>query len=120
MPEYTPSQLDAIHAPDRNMQVIAAAGSGKTQVMAERVAELMTRDGIAPASIVAFTFTEKAAAELKDRVYRVVRKRHGDVPGMAEMFIGTMHGFALAALQMHLVQRAHRRPDAPTRQSLQQ
>lgn len=102
MPAYTRSQRDAINAPAKNMQVVAAAGSGKTQVMAARVAELLSRDGIVPASIVAFTFTEKAAAELKDRIYRVVRERHGELPGMAEMFIGTMHGFALSAIQTHL------------------
>ena len=99
---YTESQREAIFAPERNLQVIAAAGSGKTQVMAARVAELLSRDGVTPASIVAFTFTEKAAAELKDRIYRVVRDQHGDIPGMAEMFIGTMHGYALSALQTHL------------------
>jgi|694.fasta_scaffold49926_4 DNA helicase-2/ATP-dependent DNA helicase PcrA len=99
---YTATQREAVFAPDRNLQVIAAAGSGKTQVMAARVAELLSREGITPASIVAFTFTEKAAAELKDRIHQVVREQHGDVPGMAEMFVGTMHGYSLAAIQTHL------------------
>lgn len=102
MTQYTESQKDAIAAPERNLQIIAGAGSGKTQVMAARVAELLSREPNTPASIVAFTFTEKAAAELKDRTYGLVREAHGDVTGMAEMFIGTMHAYALNLLQSQL------------------
>jgi len=54
-----------------HLQVIACAGSGKTESIARRVAALIG-EGVEPASIIAFTFTEKAAAELKDRVYRCV------------------------------------------------
>lgn len=99
---YTESQKAAIEAPENNLQIIAGAGSGKTQVMAARVAELLLREPNTPASIVAFTFTEKAAAELKDRIYRLVREVHGDVTGMAEMFVGTMHAYALNLLQSQL------------------
>ena len=99
---YTDSQKDAIGAPEQNLQIIAGAGSGKTQVMAARVAELLSREPNTPGSVVAFTFTDKAAAELKDRIYRVVQKQHGDVIGMAEMFVGTMHAYSLNLLQSHL------------------
>src|SRR5438552_888950 len=70
--------------------------------MAARVAELLSRAPNKPSSIVAFTFTDRAAAELKDRVYRMVRSVHGDVTGMAEMFVGTMHAYALNLLQSQL------------------
>ena len=100
--DYTEGQARAINAPEQNLQIIAGAGSGKTQVMAARVAELLARPPNKPSSIVAFTFTERAAAELKDRIYRLVRSRHGDVTGMAEMFVGTMHAYSLALLQTHL------------------
>ncbi|MGH9070324.1 MAG: UvrD-helicase domain-containing protein, partial [Acidimicrobiales bacterium] len=50
-----------------HLQIIAAAGSGKTEVVAQRVADLLA-DGVAPRGIVAFTFTERAAGELKARI----------------------------------------------------
>ncbi len=99
---YTASQTAAIQAPEQTLQIIAGAGSGKTQVMAARVAELLRRSPNTPASIVAFTFTEKAAAELKERIYRLVGEVHGSTTGMAEMFVGTMHAYALNLLQDQL------------------
>src|SRR4029079_18762361 len=75
------------------------AGSGKTQVISQRIANILALPGVEPRNVIAFTFTEKAAAELKDRVLRVVAEEHGDVTGMAEMYIGTMHGYCLDLLQ---------------------
>src|SRR5690606_14267574 len=63
---------------------------------------ILGQPGIIPANIVAFTFTEKAAAELKERIYGIVREEHGDIPGLAEMYIGTMHGYALNLLQTYV------------------
>lgn len=102
---YTPHQLDAISTIDENLQIIACAGSGKTQVVAERVAHILatTRDkGTVPANIVAFTFTDRAAAELKDRIAECVQARLGDISGMAEMYVGTIHGYCLGLLQQHI------------------
>ncbi len=105
MPNYTAAQKDAIGEIDRNLQIIACAGSGKTQVISARVVEILRRGkgkGIGPENIVAFTFTDKAAAELKDRISRLVEEAFGEVPGMAEMYVGTIHGYCLQLLQTHL------------------
>jgi DNA helicase-2/ATP-dependent DNA helicase PcrA len=96
--DYTKSQQEAIRTINQNLQIIACAGSGKTEVVAARVAEILA-NGAVPASVVAFTFTEKAAAELKDRIALRVRERMGNVPGMAEMYVGTIHGYCLGLLQ---------------------
>ena len=52
-----------------------------------------------PRNVVAFTFTERAAAELKERIASIVERDLGDVTGLAEMYVGTMHGYALDLLQ---------------------
>jgi len=99
---YTENQQRAIETESRNLQIIACAGSGKTQVMAARVAHLLktkSAEGVTPASIVAFTFTEKAAAELKDRIHRLCSEELGSDQGLGEMYIGTIHGFCLNLLQ---------------------
>ncbi len=99
----TPSQKHAIEYSGRNLQLIACAGSGKTEVVAQRVAHLLTKPGdgrLEPRNIVAFTFTNKAAAELKERIIRRTKEAAGgDVTGMAEMYVGTIHGFCQELLQ---------------------
>ncbi len=102
MTMYTAAQQAAIEELDSPLQLIACAGSGKTQVISQRISRILGRPDVAPANIVAFTFTEKAAAELKERIHRIVREEHGDVTGLAEMYIGTMHGYALNLLQTYV------------------
>jgi DNA helicase-2/ATP-dependent DNA helicase PcrA len=105
LPNYTANQLAAIQEIDKNLQIIACAGSGKTQVISARVVEILKQkkdSGVKPSNIVAFTFTDKAAAELKDRIATLVRNEFGDLPGMAEMYVGTIHGFCLELLQGYL------------------
>lgn len=96
---YTRSQQAAIEEFDAPLQLIACAGSGKTQVISQRISRLLGRPGVRPGNVVAFTFTEKAAAEMKERIHRIVREEHGDVTGLAEMYVGTMHGYCLNLLQ---------------------
>jgi DNA helicase-2/ATP-dependent DNA helicase PcrA len=103
MPTYTPKQLAAVEEIDRNLQIIAGAGSGKTQVISARIVEILRRKaGLKPENIVAFTFTDRAAAELKDRIATLVRQDLGELPGMAEMYVGTIHGYCLHLLQTYL------------------
>jgi ATP-dependent DNA helicase UvrD/PcrA len=98
----TDSQRKAIEHDGRNLQLIACAGSGKTEVVARRVVYLLSPGkggGLAPRNIIAFTFTDKAAAELKERIVTRTRQALGDIPGMAEMFVGTIHAFCLELLK---------------------
>ena len=101
--ELTKAQQQAIEYSGRNLQLIACAGSGKTEVVAQRIAHLLTKQGgdrLEPRNIVAFTFTEKTAAELKERIVRRTRDANGgDITGMAEMYVGTIHGFCQELLQ---------------------
>lgn len=102
MVTYTPSQMAAIGEIAQPLQLIACAGSGKTQVISQRISGLLGRPDVRPGNVVAFTFTEKAAAEMKERIHRIVREEHGDVTGLAEMYVGTMHGYALNLLQTYV------------------
>lgn len=52
-------------------------------------------DGIAPENVVAFTFNERAAAELKDRVAGIYEARLGTREGLSELYVGTIHGYCL-------------------------
>src|SRR4051812_1170437 len=102
--KFTPAQLAAIAHTHGHLQLIACAGSGKTEVVAQRVVNLMRPTnvggaGCAPANIVAFTFTEKAAAELKERIHKRCAEQLGNVRGLAEMYVGTIHGYALELLK---------------------
>jgi DNA helicase-2/ATP-dependent DNA helicase PcrA len=95
---FTLKQLQAIGHYQGNLQLIACAGSGKTEVVARRVANLL-KNGCAPRNIVAFTFTDKAAAELKERIITRCREELGEMHGMAEMYVGTIHAFCLELLK---------------------
>jgi DNA helicase-2/ATP-dependent DNA helicase PcrA len=100
--DYTEAQRATIGTLDEPLLIVACAGSGKTQVISQRIVEILRQPGIEPKNIVAFTFTEKAAAELKERVTTLVTKEFGDVIGLAEMFVGTIHGYALDLLHSHV------------------
>jgi DNA helicase II / ATP-dependent DNA helicase PcrA len=99
MTAYTEAQRMAIGCLDEPLQIIACAGSGKTQVISQRTAEILALPDVAPRNVIAFTFTEKASAELKDRVLSIIEEEHGQVTGLAEMYIGTMHGYTLDLVQ---------------------
>lgn len=96
--DFTRNQLDAINHSSSNLQLIACAGSGKTEVVARHVVTLLKNEALTPSSIVAFTYTDRAAAELKERIVLRCREELGDVVGMAQMFVGTIHGFCLDLL----------------------
>lgn len=100
----TEAQLNAVEHVGGNLQLVACAGSGKTEVVARHIGKLLTSigsggSGLLPRNVIAFTFTEKAAAELRQRVHERVREAVHDITGMAEMYIGTIHGFCLDLLR---------------------
>jgi DNA helicase-2/ATP-dependent DNA helicase PcrA len=78
--KYTYEQEKAINTIDSNLQIIACAGSGKTHVVSSRIINILRQkknDEINPGNIVAFTFTEKAATELRYRITRLYEEEFG-------------------------------------------
>jgi len=82
----------------RPMKVVAGAGTGKTETLANRFAYLVVAEGVAPERLLAITFTEKAAGELEARV-RAKLKLNGVPPLEQPLWIGTFHGVALRLLR---------------------
>src|SRR5690348_8763882 len=97
----TPKQADAVRSPKRRVLVVAGAGSGKTEVMARRIAWWVGVEGVSRDDIIAFTFTERAAEEMKFRIRLWLEKitsSPSDV-GLGSMYVGTIHGFCIAKLR---------------------
>jgi len=86
-----------------HVQIIASAGSGKTEVVSQRVASLLA-DGEPAESIVAFTFTEKAAAELKERIRQRVTAKLGTAATdqLGRLYVGTIHSYCFRLLQTYV------------------
>jgi ATP-dependent helicase/nuclease subunit A len=108
--DYTPAQREAVFSRDRAICVDAGAGSGKTRVLMDRVVNLL-EEGVDLDHIVAITFMEKAAQEMKARLRRAFRERaqHGDRAGQSKWRelerridsarISTIHGFCSGFLR---------------------
>lgn len=88
-------QREAVAAPRTNMLVLAGAGSGKTRVLVHRIAWLLSVENASPFSIMAVTFTNKAAAEMRHRIENLIGTSQGG------MWIGTFHGLAHRLLRAH-------------------
>ena len=89
------AQRDAVAAENQNMLVLAGAGSGKTRVLVHRIAWLVRAEGFSPWSILAVTFTNKAAREMRGRIEDMLQ-----VPAQG-MWVGTFHGLAHRLLKAH-------------------
>ena len=89
------AQRQAVTAPLAPLLVIAGAGSGKTRVLTHRAAWLIQVEGASPQSILAVTFTNKAAAEMRGRIESLLR-----MP-VNHLWIGTFHGLAHRLLRRH-------------------
>lgn len=96
--ELTEEQKMAVNHLKGNLQIIACAGSGKTEVVSRRIAELV-KSGAAPKSIVAFTFTEKAAEELKARIREILDRECPSKADLGDMYVGTIHSFCFEMLK---------------------
>jgi ATP-dependent exoDNAse (exonuclease V) beta subunit len=115
----TAEQRRAIDVRDRDVFLQAGAGSGKTRVLVERYCDAVDADGVTVDRILAFTFTERAAAEMRQRVRRALARRaagareRGDDVRAAELsraarqteraWVTTIHGFCRRLLAMHPV-----------------
>ena len=84
--------------PKHNVQLIACAGSGKTEIVARGVAKII-RQGTSPTNIVAFTFTEKAADELKARIRKILIDEDLGNGSLGDMYVGTIHSFCFERLK---------------------
>ncbi len=89
------AQKDAVTAPPEHRLVLAGAGSGKTRVLVHRIAWLITVENISPLSILAVTFTNKAANEMRGRIETLL-----NLP-VRQLWVGTFHGIAHRMLRLH-------------------
>ncbi len=89
------AQRSAVAAPMQNLLVLAGAGSGKTRVLVHRIAWLMEIERLSPSSIMAVTFTNKAAKEMRGRIEQLL-----DLPAR-NLWFGTFHGIAHRFLRAH-------------------
>ena len=88
-------QREAVGAPIGNTLVIAGAGSGKTRVLVHRMAWLVEAQGVSTHGLLAVTFTNKAAAEMRQRTEALLNT------SARSMWVGTFHGIAHRLLRMH-------------------
>ena len=90
-----PAQREAVAAPPGHLLVLAGAGSGKTRVLVHRIAWLIEAEGASPHGLMALTFTNKAAAEMRHRTEALL-----DMP-VGQLWVGTFHGIAHRLLRYH-------------------
>jgi len=109
--EPTPEQAAAIVVRGRDVLLEAGAGTGKTGVMVDRYCRLVCDSGLSPDSILAFTFTDKAAAELRQRIRAELTRRAergseraaAALAGLGGAWVTTIHGFCNRVLAAHPV-----------------
>lgn len=89
----TDQQRAAVEPSQGVLLVRAGAGSGKTRVITHRIAHLVQAHGVDPKSIVALTFTNKAAREMRERIAHLLGP-YGELP-----YVGTFHGYCLKLLK---------------------
>ena len=101
MDKLNDPQRKAVETLQGPLLVLAGAGSGKTRVVTFRIANLI-RNGIAPDRILAVTFTNKAAAEMRERVTHQLGKKLRIRPD-----VSTFHSHCVNVLKRHKIGRAH-------------
>lgn len=94
--ELNDKQKQAVLETEGPCLVIAGAGSGKTKVLTHKIAYLISQKHIAPWNILAITFTNKAANEMKERVSKLI----GDIA--KDMWIGTFHAICVRMLRRYI------------------
>ena len=94
--ELNPKQREAVEHRDGPLLVVAGAGTGKTRVITHRIAHLIA-NGIKPSEILAVTFTNKAAAEMRDRVQKLIQDSAFTIQHLP--FVGTFHSLGVHILR---------------------
>lgn len=90
-----PAQREAVAAEDPHLLVLAGAGSGKTRVLVHRIAWLIATEQVSPYAVLAVTFTNKAASEMRARIEQLLQ-----MPASG-MWVGTFHSIAHRLLRAH-------------------
>ncbi len=90
-----PAQEEAVTSDKKHLLVLAGAGSGKTRVLVHRIAWKIQVDGLSPYGILAVTFTNKAAREMRERIDELLGM------SLRGMWVGTFHGLAHRLLKAH-------------------
>ncbi len=90
------SQLEAVEATDGPVLVLAGAGTGKTRVLTTRLAHILATGKAFPGQVLAVTFTNKAAQEMKERVASILNQ-----PSVERWWLGTFHAIAVRMLRAH-------------------
>lgn len=93
--QLNPAQREAVSAPQGNMLVLAGAGSGKTRVLVHRIAWLMQAEGLSPYAVLAVTFTNKAAREMRTRLEALLGL------SLRNVWVGTFHSISHRLLRTH-------------------
>ncbi len=93
------AQKEAVETLNGPLLILAGAGSGKTKTLTHRIANLIAH-GVQPANILAVTFTNKAAKEMRDRLFKLIHGHSIDTPRSFMPYMGTFHGIAVRILRI--------------------
>ncbi|WP_413288945.1 ATP-dependent helicase [Bdellovibrio sp. HCB337] len=95
-----PPQKEAVETLKGPILILAGAGSGKTRVLTQRMANIISQGAAAPDEILCVTFTNKAAKEMEARIYKILADI--GIPVRSQLWISTFHSFCVRVLRQHL------------------
>ncbi len=94
-----PAQAEAVNNLEGPLLILAGAGSGKTKTLTHRIANLIIH-GVNPSDILAVTFTNKAAREMRERLWKLLEEKEGIPPRSFMPYMGTFHGICVKILRI--------------------